>query len=198
MKENVEVDNLCAVITHKGNNKNKNKLIKPWNITRAGGFVWLYFVFITMAGLTILSYIVFKVLEWAENTLESIQVLKISFITNHKLNPLLLIPSVPAQPHPHCTHKFFQPRKIFLMCLRVEFTALLSTSPSSIISSLNIYGSFFKVQALWDQFPGPHHRQNAWHSGSRLFHWCHLWAIITYMDFRPHTSRFLVFQTNDK
>lgn len=86
-------------------------------------------------------------LECAENTLELIQDLKISIVTNHEFNPSLFIPSVPAVPHPQSTHKFFQPRKIFLRCLGVEFTALFSTSLSLIISSLNIYGDFFKVQA---------------------------------------------------
>lgn len=67
----------------------------------------LYFVFIITVGLTILLYMVFKMLEWAENTLELIQVLKISIVTNHEFNPSLLIPSVPAVPHPQSTHKFF-------------------------------------------------------------------------------------------
>lgn len=83
----------------------------------------LYFVFIIRAGLMILLYIYFKMLEWIENNLESIQVLKISIRTNHELSPSLLTPLYSYTPHPYSTHKFFQPRKIFLPCLRVEFTA---------------------------------------------------------------------------
>lgn len=68
-------------------------------------------------------------LLWAENTLESIQVLKISIRTNYELNPSLFIPSTPTLLHPLSTHKFFQPRKIFLLCLRVEFTASVLHQP---------------------------------------------------------------------
>lgn len=46
----------------------------------------MYFVFIIRAGLMILLYIYFKMLEWIENNLESIQVLKISIRTNHELD----------------------------------------------------------------------------------------------------------------
>ena len=100
-------------------------------------------------------------LVWAENTLESIQVLKIRIRTNYELNPSLFIPSTPTLLHPLSTHKFFQPRKIFLLCLRVEFTASVLRQPFlhfqlteyllSTLSILNLIGHTVYCQMTYVQ-----------------------------------------------
>lgn len=135
-------------------------------------------------------------LVWAENTLESIQVLKIRIRTNYELNPSLFIPSTPTLLHPLSTHKFFQPRKIFLLCLRVEFTASVLRQPFLHFQLTEYLQWVFQGTSALSSAPGPRNLWNVWDSGSPFLRQDCLWAIFAHIDSRLYILRFSSFQTS--